>query len=400
MADDRPVVLCIASYRKGDAFLEACAAAGARVEFLTAEELKDADWPRAAITGFHWLPSVQDFEKVRDGVSWLARTLPIGRIVALDEFDLEVAAGLREHLRVAGPGVTATRAFRDKLVMREAAAAGGIPMPEFTGVFHDDTVRAWLERVPPPWLLKPRTEASAVGIRKCSRADEVWHYLGELGDRRSHFLLERYIPGDVWHADGIIADGEPVFLEVHRYDRPPFDVMHGGGLFITRTAERDDPAATTLRALAIDTARALGLVDGALHAEYIRAATGRFHFVELAARVGGANIAEMVEAATGVNLWREWGRLEVARAAGRPYEAPPARTGYAGVLISLARQEWPDTSGYDAPEIVWRLDKRHHAGLIISADDPGRVATLLTEYARRFADEFQAVLPAPDKPTA
>jgi hypothetical protein len=69
-------------------------------------------------------------------------------------------------------------------------------------------------------------------------------------------------------------------------------------------------------------------------------------------------------------------------------------------VISLARQERPDTSAYDDPEIVWRLDKRHHAGFVVASDDPARVASLLESYARRFAEDFLATLPPPEKPTS
>jgi hypothetical protein len=41
--------------------------------------------------------------------------------------------------------------------------------------------------------------------------------------------------------------------------------------------------------------------------------------------------------------------------------------------MSLARQEWPDVSAYDDPEITWRLSKRHHAGLIVTAAAHARV---------------------------
>ena len=89
---------------------------------------------------------------------------------------------------------------------------------------------------------------------------------------------------------------------------------------------------------------ALGLVRGVAHAEFIRAhADGHFYFLECAARVGGAYINEMVEAATGINLWREWARIEVAGGDGS-YKLPPMREDYAGVILSLARQDEPDTS--------------------------------------------------------
>src|SRR5213076_1146146 len=88
-------------------------------------------------------------------------------------------------------------------------------------------------------------------------------------------------------------------------------------------------------------------------------ATGKIYFLEIAARVGGAYIADVIEAATGVNLWREWARLEVG-AGKQPYQLPPARRDYAGVILSLARQEHPDTSAYNDDEIACRVGKFHH----------------------------------------
>jgi hypothetical protein len=54
----------------------------------------------------------------------------------------------------------------------------------------------------------------------------------------------------------------------------------------------------------------------------------------------------MVEAATDINLWREWARIEVSGGDGS-YKLPPARQEYAGVILSLARQENPDTAAYN-----------------------------------------------------
>jgi hypothetical protein len=135
--------------------------------------------------------------------------------------------------------------------------------------------------------------------------------------------------------------------------------------------------------------------------EFIKgAADGRFYFLETAARVGGANIEQLVESATGVNLWAEWARLEVAHARGQFYPVPGDAGGYAGVLICLARQEWPDLSGYQDPEIVYCLDKKHHAGLVLASTDPERVESLIHDYGQRFAHDFLAVAPPLDKPPA
>jgi hypothetical protein len=107
----------------------------------------------------------------------------------------------------------------------------------------------------------------------------------------------------------------------------------------------------------------------------------------------------MVEAATGINLWREWARIEVAGGDGS-YKLPAMREEYAGVILSLARQESPDTSGYNDPEVHLRIKRHHHAGLVLRSADAQRIPQLLEDYARRFAEEFLAVEPPRDKPTA
>jgi hypothetical protein len=191
---------------------------------------------------------------------------------------------------------------------------------------------------------------------------------------------------------------EIVFAEANGYLNPPFDVYHGGGLFCTHTLERDSAEARELKDLNRDVVRALGMVRGALHTEFIRGnADGRFYFLETAARVGGANIVEMVEAATGVDLWREWARLEVADARGEQYTAPEPREDYAGLLISLARQEWPDTSVFDDPEVVWCMHKKHHVGLAVASPAAGRVTDLLNTYMQRVRDDFYASMPAAEE---
>lgn len=388
-------ILCLASYFKGQEFLRECKRLGCRVLLLTVEKHRDAGWPLDSIDDRFLMPELLRREDVIHGVSYLARTESIDRIVPLDEFDLEMASTLREHLRIPGMGETTVRHFRDKLAMRVRALERGVPVPEFVPIINYDRIREYMAKVPPPWVLKPRLSASAIGIRKLERESQLWPILDELGDRQSFHLLERFIPGDVYHVDSIVSEGDVRFAEAHGYLNPPFDVYHGGGLFATGTLEtgsHDERSLTTLNAAV---AEALGMVRGVLHTEFIRsAADGRFYFLETAARVGGAFIVEMVEAATGVNLWREWARLEVANARGERYDPPQPRRDYAGLVISLAKQEWPDTAGYDDPEIVWRLRKRHHVGLIVASPTRSRVNELIPGYLRRFREEFYATLPA------
>lgn len=172
------------------------------------------------------------------GASHLAARLPIDRIVPLDDFDLEKASALREHLRVPGMGETTMRYFRDKLAMRMKAQEAGVPVPAFVHVLNDARIRDFCARVPPPWILKPRHEAGTIGIRKVAGADELWAVVGALGDRRSYYLLEQFVPGDVFHVDSIVYERDVRGAVASRYGTPPFDVSHSGGAFTTCLLER------------------------------------------------------------------------------------------------------------------------------------------------------------------
>ncbi|MGO9083948.1 MAG: ATP-grasp domain-containing protein [Candidatus Sulfotelmatobacter sp.] len=400
MADSLPLTfLCITTYEKGQEFMRQCKRQGCRVILLTAEKLREADWPRESLDDTFYLPNEIPLADIVKAVTHLARTKKLDRIVALDEYDMETAATLREHLRIPGMGLTTMRYFRDKLAMRMRALDRDLRVPDFVPVVNHDAIRYYLAHVPGPWVLKPRQEASAIGIKKIQAAEELWPLLEQLGDKQSSFLLEKFVPGEVYHVDSVVSENEIVFANVSKYGKPPMNVAHGG-VFTTFTVPRGEAADEGLRAINRDLIAALGLLRGVAHAEFIQAHDdGHFYFLECAARVGGAYINEMVEAATGINLWREWARIEIAGGDGS-YKLPPVREDYAGVILSLARQEDPDTSGYSDPEICLRIKRHHHAGLVLRSPDPQRVPALLERYARRFAEEFLAVEPPRDKPTA
>jgi biotin carboxylase len=392
-----PTLLCIATYRKGDEFLRQCRDTGCRVILLTDESLRDADWPRAAIDDVFYVRRGMPEQDIRRGAAYLARTERLDRIVALDDFDVELAAMLREYLCVPGMGTSTARLFRDKLAMRTAARAAGIDCPAFVPVLHHGTIAGWTQQVPPPWVLKPRSQAAAIGIRRVDSTADLWRLFDELGDRQSDFVLEQFVRGDVFHVDSIVFDGAVRFAVASQYRTPPMAVAHEGGIFVTSTLPFGGAEASRLLGLNARLLAAFGHRRGASHTEFIQRDDGGFDFLETSARVGGAFIVDVVEAATGVNLWREWARAEIAGDDGA-YEAAAARQDHAGIVLSLARQEWPDTSAYTDHEIVLRVRKAHHAGLVVSSPDPARVAALLDEYVRRFRDDFHASAPPPERP--
>ncbi|HMJ83846.1 MAG TPA: hypothetical protein VK504_11795, partial [Vicinamibacterales bacterium] len=294
-------ILCIATYFKGDAFLRECRRQECRVLLLTSDALAGAAWPRESIDDVFSIARETTEAEIRRRVDAIARTYPIDRIAALDDFDVELAAMLREHLQLPGMGRTAASYFRDKLAMRIKARSLAIPVPEFSPVFNDQALDDWTRRVPAPWVLKPRSSAAAIGIKKVADRDELWRALDAAGDQRSNSVLEQFVSGDVYHVDSIIWDGKVVFAIPFKYGRPPMEIAHQGGLFITRRLPDDSPEGAALLALNRRLQEGLGLQRGVSHSEFIGPAgrSGAPVFLETSARVGGAFIVDTIEAATG-----------------------------------------------------------------------------------------------------
>jgi len=395
----RRTIVCLASFFKGVEFLRECRRQNWRVFLLTKEKWRDADWPHDSLDEIVALPDDATPDHFINAATQIARRHDLARVVALEEYDVITAGLIREHLRLGGMTSAEARLFRDKLAMRGAAQTAKINVPEFVHVLNYEALGDFMERVPAPWVLKPRTDVSAIGIKKVSDSEQVWRAIDEfdarerMNEQSSFYLLERFVAGEVYHVDSIVSGGKALFAGVSIYGRPPMNVAHDGGVFISYSLERKSDDRRKLLEINKQVIKALGLRRGATHAEFIKsAADGKFYFLEIAARVGGAYIAETLEAASGLNLWREWAKLELSDAA-HPYEVFPAHDEYGGIILSLARQEWPDTSAYTDAEIVYRVRKPHHVGLVVRSPDYARVRELLDEYARRFADEFVSVAP-------
>ncbi len=396
--------LCIATFFKGEAFLLASKALGHTVYLLTESGLADKPWPHEAIDEVFYLPAEGNDSANLDtmllGLSHIMRARHIDRVIALDDFDVEKGALVREAFRLPGMGQTTARFFRDKLAMRMRAAAEGIRVPRFSALFNDAALTTYLAESEGPWLVKPRSEASTTGIKKVHSPQEAWDVVHSLGDNRHQFLIEEFKPGTVFHVDALTFACQTVFVRASEYLATPMEVAHGGGVFRTQILPPDSPLVADLLAINEAIMLAFGMHHSASHSEYIRGHhDGNLYFLETASRVGGAHIAEMVEAASGINLWAEWAKLETAAARNQPY-SPPTDTGqHAGLIASLANEAWPDTSAFNDPEIVWRMTREHHIGFIVKAGSPERIRELLDTYLHRIRASFHAAMPLGDKPS-
>jgi biotin carboxylase len=396
-------IVCIASEHKGNEFLEEAQNADWHVSLVTRKKLLDEPWMWTAINEVR---TVEDDASVDDyvrAITNLAGSRSIDRVVGLDEFDVITAAKAREHLQLPGMSASQALRFRDKLTMRNKASVAGIRCPEFVGVFNEAAINEFLNRVPAPWIVKPRTEVSAFGIRKCETRDQVWEVLKGLDERStwrdhpSQFLIERFIPGEVFHVDSVVNKGKVVAAGVSQYGTPPFSISHQGGVFTSFTVPYRSRVRKQLEKLNAELLKAFAYERGVAHAEFLLGEDdGELYLLEVACRVGGAYIANVLEHASNFNLWREWAKLET-ETPDKPYSPPKLRKEFAAITLALANQPEPDTSHYDDPEIVYRVRKPKHVGLIFCSPKQKRIEQLLSTYTDRITADFLAVAPAKER---
>ena len=396
-------IVCIASEHKGNEFLEECHEAGWRAMLVTREKLLDEPWSWTSISAVKTVPNDASVEDYVRAITNLAGNQRIDRIVGLDEFDVLTAAKAREHLQLGGMTSSHALRFRDKLAMRNIACQAGIPCPEYSAIFNHEEINKFLSKTPAPWIIKPRTEVNAFGIRKCETVEQVWRTLTDLDNRHSwrdhpsQYLIEEFIEGKVYHVDSVVEDGKVVVSGVSVYGTTPFKVSHYGGVFTTSVVPYKSKERKELEKLNKKLLKAFKYERGIAHAEFLQSdADGKFYLLEVAARVGGAYIANVLEQASGFSLWREWAKLEMATE-DNPYKSPKTREDYAGIALCLSKEEKPDTSHYKDEEIVYRVKKPKHVGLIFYARKQERIGELLEIYTEKISQDFLAVAPVKER---
>ncbi|MEZ4935506.1 MAG: ATPase [Saprospiraceae bacterium] len=390
--------VCISCEFKGSDFLISCKKAGNKVFLVTAKDTENKPWPREFLDDIFFMDEVEhgvwNMEHFIAGLAYFMRSNRVDKIVALDDFDVEEAAELREHFRIPGMGQTTSRHFRDKLAMRMKAKEAGLLVPGFTSLFNDQEINDFAEKVAPPYMLKPRFEAAAKGIIKVHSADELWHAIHGLGEKRHNYLAEQFRPGDIYHVDTLSFGGKALFTRVSQYLSTPWDVAHGGGIFRSVVSKFGSHDEVELTKLNTEVMKAFGMQYSASHTEFIKSKEdGKFYFLETSSRVGGANLAEMVEFSSGINLWGEWAKIETAVVNGTTYKLPKVKNEYAGIITSLSRYEQPDYSAFNDPEIVWKNNKEFHIGLIVQSKSQERILELLDKYVGVIQEKFHAALP-------
>ncbi len=396
--ENNKTFVCISNYFKGSDFLIHLKELGNTVFLVTSETLRESPWPFESIDEVFYMSGVDidwNLDHLLLGIGNLMKSNKVDAIVTLDDFDVEKGTYLRENLRIDGMGQTTGRYFRDKLAMRMRAKSCGISNPNFCSLYNDHDINTFADTVDAPWVLKPRSEASATGIIKVYDKENLWIHINEMGNNRFKYLLEQFRPGDVYHCDSIVLDGKVLFSISSRYLSTPMEISQGGGIFRSANIPYNSIDDKEIKKCNEQVLKGFGLKNGVAHSEYIKCnEDGKIYFLETSSRVGGAHLAEMIDAASDVNLWKEWATIENAKAKGLSYKLPKVKKEYAGIVLTLSKYEHPDLSAFNDEEVCFNVPLKYHAGLIVKSPKHERVLELLEDYATRLNNDFATVVDA------
>lgn len=270
---------------------------------------------------------LDDVLRVVDGI--IAERGPFDHVIAFSEYLLDVAAAVRERHGIPGPRPAEVDRFRDKRVMKTILAEAGIPVPRWVACRTPEQVLSDAEWLGYPLIFKPARGASSQGVHKVASATEL-RALCALPDLAEH-EIEQYVPGDLMHADGVVdRNGECLFMCISRYLATCLAFELGepfGSVIQTDPAVRSEGRRFALRCLS-----ALGLTRSAFHLEFFRTGRG-FVFLEIGARVPGADVSYVVRDVCGVNMFRLW----VDVLLGDPGRPPAPASGQSGGWLMFPR---------------------------------------------------------------
>ncbi len=225
----------------------------------------------------------------------------VSHAVALYEETVEWAGSLNTRLQKDPRAFQRALLFRDKAMMKRNAQMNGIRVGVFEEIrsreealaFFEDINEARLrlqEEVPEPVHLKPLNAAGSVGhVFVRSRQD-----IASLPDEAFPCLAESHLAGQEFSVEAFIHNGKIEFMNITEY------VHLGYSQIVPETPRLSKHRPKILRAIK-KLMKAFGIVNGMIHPEYFLDQEGELHFGEVAARVPGGHIFELIQKAHGFN---------------------------------------------------------------------------------------------------
>ncbi|MGF7046236.1 putative ATP-grasp superfamily ATP-dependent carboligase [Paenibacillus sp. DS2015] len=229
-------------------------------------------------------------------------------IVCHSEYDLIRTAKLREYLNLSGQNVKSAVAYRNKIIMKQYARQAGIEVAEFQQVHTPMDVIEFSNKHGYPIVIKPIDGGGSRNTRAIYDSNQCRLFLKE--GLPKDIMIESFVDGEMYHVDGLMYQGDILFSSVSRYINGCLS-FHSGTSLGSVILNTDKNVIQRLQNEAERTLLALPAAPIiAFHAEFFLTKDDRIVLCEIASRTGGARVTDTIEAAFGINLNREWIRLQ------------------------------------------------------------------------------------------
>jgi hypothetical protein len=255
----------------------------------------------------------------------------VDRIEAVVEAHIMPTAKVREAAGIPGTSVRTAFLCRDKPAMKEVLRAGGVPCAASTAASTVAEVRAFVEQVGYPVIVKPRDGAGASGAARCDSDKELLAALLDLSvDKGRSVAVEEFIEGHEGFFDTLTLRGEVVHEFATHYYPNVLEAMRARWIspqFICTNRVDSVSGYDEVKAMARKVVTLLGIETSATHMEWFSGPKG-LKFSEIGCRPPGVRAWDLYNVANDMDLYREWAMLV---AAGRKSQYPSRRLS-AGII--------------------------------------------------------------------
>ncbi len=246
---------------------------------------------------------VVDFADIPAAIEAGRRHAVDGVLTVSADRAVPVVAAVAEALGLPGIGTRTAHLMTHKVAMRRTLADAGVPQPRFAAVRDLREGRAALETTGLPAVLKPADSGGQRGVFRLESGDDLERSLhAALAESPTHeAIVESFHDGLELNGIVVVRGGEPLVLTLSDRLRPPGIGFGVGWTHVYPASIYGDTLAEAER-VAAAAVRALGLRDGIAFPQLIVSDSGEIGVVEVAARIPGGQMADLVRHAVGVDL--------------------------------------------------------------------------------------------------
>jgi biotin carboxylase len=246
---------------------------------------------------------VVDFTDVQQVTEVARRERVDGVLTVSADRAVPVVAAVAEELGLPGIGTGTAHRMTHKLTMRDVLAAAGVPQPPYATLCSTLDIDAALDSVRLPAVLKPVDSGGQRAVFRVETPAELERNLAEAIEESPTrtALLEEFVEGTEMNGIVIARDGSLTLLTLSDRLRPP-GIGFGVGWIHVFPPSVNGPALSLSERVAVDSVRALGMRDGIAFPQLIASPDGPVVVVEVAARIPGGQMADLVRHAVGVDL--------------------------------------------------------------------------------------------------